>query len=253
MKKRVLIFGIAAAVLVGLGATTGQLAWDVLRLNDADASNYIEIRPASTISSNFSLTLPSADGSADDVLVTDGAGTLSFTTGVSSGTFSGDLTLENDETISNSDDGVVDITTAGTLRNTYDAAAYADFTMADAGGLTVDVTSDGTASVDFADPVYMSGGAGTLKIFTHQDDSLADDGTVDLPDATSGFVIVSCGAESAVAVVEADGSVADVSSTTNVAYTDSDTDLCLFDDGTNVTLKNRLGEAKEIRITYFYN
>lgn len=45
---------------------------------DSDSSNYIGIRAPSTVASNVTFTLPSADGTADQVLKTDGAGNLSF-------------------------------------------------------------------------------------------------------------------------------------------------------------------------------
>jgi hypothetical protein len=51
-----------------------------LRFNDADSSNYVAFRSAATVSSNLTWTLPSTDGSAGQVLSTDGSGTLSWTT-----------------------------------------------------------------------------------------------------------------------------------------------------------------------------
>lgn len=45
-----------------------------------DTSGKIELVAANTISPNIAFTLPSADGSAGQVLATDGAGTLSFVT-----------------------------------------------------------------------------------------------------------------------------------------------------------------------------
>lgn len=100
---------------------------------------------------------------------------------------------------------------------------------------------------------HLSAGAGTVKIFSHQEDSLADDGTVSLPDATSGFVLVSCNAECGLWLVQNDGSSSKVVGTANTANTDSDTDLCVYDGGsTQAIAKNRLGATGEIRIIYFY-
>ena len=58
-----------------------------LRLADSDSSNWVALQAASTISSNVTFTLPSADGSDGQMLKTNGSGTLSFTTvqGVPSG------------------------------------------------------------------------------------------------------------------------------------------------------------------------
>ena len=49
-----------------------------LRFADSDSSNYIALQAPATISTNFTLTLPTNDGVANQALVTDGSGTLSF-------------------------------------------------------------------------------------------------------------------------------------------------------------------------------
>lgn len=51
-----------------------------LRFADSDSSNYVAFQGASTISSNVTWTLPAADGTANQAIVTNGSGTLSFTT-----------------------------------------------------------------------------------------------------------------------------------------------------------------------------
>lgn len=94
---------------------------------------------------------------------------------------------------------------------------------------------------------------GTLRIFTHQSDSIADDDTVNLFDATAGWVDVSCNGEAGRWVVQSDGTVTKVCGTANTAATDSDTDLCVYQSGTQAIVKNRLGAVGEIRIIYFYN
>lgn len=94
---------------------------------------------------------------------------------------------------------------------------------------------------------------GDVVLFTHQEDSLADDGTVSLPDATSGMVFASCNAEAGMWLVQSDGSVTKISGSTNTAATDSDTDLCVYDGGgTTAIVKNRLGATGEIRIFYYH-
>ena len=51
-----------------------------------NGSNYIALKAANSIASNLTLTLPAADGTSGQALVTDGAGTLSFgSAGVSAG------------------------------------------------------------------------------------------------------------------------------------------------------------------------
>ncbi|MBI2104492.1 MAG: hypothetical protein HYT90_02765, partial [Candidatus Omnitrophica bacterium] len=68
-----------------------------LRLADADSSNYVALQGPSTVSSNVTWTMPSADGSANQVLTTDGSGTLAWATaGSISGV--GDITAIGDIT-----------------------------------------------------------------------------------------------------------------------------------------------------------
>jgi hypothetical protein len=49
-----------------------------LRLADLDSSNWVALQAPATVASNLTLTVPAADGTADQSLVTDGAGALSF-------------------------------------------------------------------------------------------------------------------------------------------------------------------------------
>ena len=88
---------------------------------------------------------------------------------------------------------------------------------------------------------------------------LADDATVNLPDATAAMVTVACGAEFIYANVGADGAVtlagygeSDVGCiSANGSITDVDAKLCLFDGGTAATIKNRLAATKRVFVRYF--
>lgn len=51
-----------------------------LRFADSDSSNYVAFQGASTISSNVTWTLPAADGTANQAIVTNASGILSFAT-----------------------------------------------------------------------------------------------------------------------------------------------------------------------------
>ena len=51
-----------------------------LRLADADSSHYVALQAPTTVASNVTLTLPNNDGDADQALITDGSGNLSFST-----------------------------------------------------------------------------------------------------------------------------------------------------------------------------
>jgi hypothetical protein len=89
--------------------------------------------------------------------------------------------------------------------------------------------------------------------FTYQADALADDGTVNLPDATSGVCFVTCNAEAGMWLVKNDGSVVRVAGSANTDAADTDAKLDIYDGGTYAIVKNRLGTTGEIRIIYFYN
>ena len=49
-----------------------------LRLADTDDSAYVGLRSHATVSGSYTLTFPAATGTADQILVTDGSGNLSF-------------------------------------------------------------------------------------------------------------------------------------------------------------------------------
>lgn len=95
--------------------------------------------------------------------------------------------------------------------------------------------------------------AGVLKFWTYQADALDDDGTVHLPSATSGFVLVACNGECGLWSVKADGTCSKVAGSTHTADTDSDGSLCVYDGGTYGVIRNRLGARGEIRAFYAYN
>ena len=88
---------------------TGDLTLNAqadVRWSDADSSNYIAVQAPSTVASNVTFTLPTADGSAGQLLKTDGSGTLGWATDsttdatkmpLAGGTFTGDINLDNQE------------------------------------------------------------------------------------------------------------------------------------------------------------
>ena len=49
-----------------------------LRLADSDSSNWVALQAPATVASNLTFTAPATDGTADQSLVTDGSGALSF-------------------------------------------------------------------------------------------------------------------------------------------------------------------------------
>ena len=86
----------AAAYVSGdgfLATTGGTMTGDILmgaqsdlRFGDADSSNYVAFQAPATVASNVVFTLPAADGSTGQAIVTNGSGTLSFgSAGISTG------------------------------------------------------------------------------------------------------------------------------------------------------------------------
>ena len=71
-----------SAISTPLAVTGNATAGAELRLpEDTDnGTNYVAIKAPDSIASNLTLTLPSADGANGQALVTNGSGTLSFTT-----------------------------------------------------------------------------------------------------------------------------------------------------------------------------
>jgi hypothetical protein len=69
--------------------TTGQVditAEGDLRLQDATGGEYVALQAPATISASYTLTMPGADGTSGQALVTNGSGTLSFAdAGISTG------------------------------------------------------------------------------------------------------------------------------------------------------------------------
>jgi len=73
---------LANVVSAGGGLSTGQV--DIteqgdLRLQDTTGGQYVALQAPGTVSASFTLTLPAADGSANQFLKTDGSGALTFT------------------------------------------------------------------------------------------------------------------------------------------------------------------------------
>lgn len=159
-----------------------------------------------------------------------------------------------------------DLATFALIANTAIAAGASGFTLTAnsvalaveaASAINQDVTSDAGPTFDHMHVTNnLACGtltAGAINLFPYQDDSLADDGTVNLPDATSGICFVSCNAECGMWLVQNDGAVTKISGSANTAAADTDGSLCVYDGGTNGVVKNRLGATGEIRIIYFYS
>jgi len=79
-------FGISSTgALTAYGGDLTLNAQGDLRFADSDSSNYIAIQAPTTITANVTLTLPAADGTSGQALVTNGSGVLSFANSVPPG------------------------------------------------------------------------------------------------------------------------------------------------------------------------
>ena len=90
-----------------------------LRFADSDSSNWVAFQAPATVASNVTWTLPSADGTADQALVTNGSGTLTW---ADSG--GGDNITEGNtsaEVVDTGSDGHFKVITEGTERLRIDS------------------------------------------------------------------------------------------------------------------------------------
>lgn len=109
VNSKAVIYGSAGEVTASQVDITGQ---GDLRLQDSTGGEYVALQAPATVGSSFTLTLPTADGTADQILKTDGSGNLGFTTVASGG-------LTHLSTVTASGASTVDIET--TFDSTYDA------------------------------------------------------------------------------------------------------------------------------------
>ena len=108
-----------------------------LRFADSDSSNYVAFQAPATISSNYTLTLPSTDGSSNQVLTTNGSGTLSWTTAA--------VTITDNTSDAATNYPAITTATSGTI--TSARVTSTKFTFQPSTGLltTTELTVNGTA------------------------------------------------------------------------------------------------------------
>ena len=118
---------VPANLKVSNGSSTGG---SVQFLEDSDnGSNYIALKAADSIASNVTFTLPTADGSANQVISTDGGGNLSF--------------VSTTSTLAGATDSDISSPTGGQLlvhdgSNSFDNVSMSgDVTMASSGAVTI--------------------------------------------------------------------------------------------------------------------
>ena len=137
-----------------VGNTLTINAANSLRLADTDSSNYVGLKAPGTVSTNYTLTLPAADGTSGQVLSTNGSGVLSFGN-------SGDVTLTGTQTLTNK------TVEAGTFTNGYtEEVATANTSTA----YTIDLANGSvqiltlTGNCTFTFPTVVSGKGFTLLL-----------------------------------------------------------------------------------------
>jgi len=110
------------------------------RFADSDSSNYVGFQAPATVSSNLVWTLPAADGSANQLLKTDGSGNLGWASDVA-------LTLvDEDNMASNS---------ASSVPSQQSVKAYVD-----AGDVNITVADESSDTTCF--PLFVTAATGTL-------------------------------------------------------------------------------------------
>jgi hypothetical protein len=70
----------ATIVNLAMSSTANLLTQSELRFQDTSGGQYVGLRASTTVSSSFTLNLPTATGTANQVIQTDGSGNLSFAT-----------------------------------------------------------------------------------------------------------------------------------------------------------------------------
>jgi len=137
-----------------VGNTLTVNAANSLRLADTDSSHYVGLKSPGTVSTNYTLTLPTADGTNGQVLSTNGSGVLSFGN-------AGDVTLTGTQTLTNK------TIEAGTFTNGYtEEVATANTSTA----YTIDLANGSvqiltlTGNCTFTFPTVVSGKGFTLLL-----------------------------------------------------------------------------------------
>jgi len=128
-----------ADFLVGNGSTSGGT---LKILEDTDnGSNFVGLKAPDTIASNFTLTLPTADGSNGQVLGTNGSGVLSFVSTTSS------IAGASDTNISSASSGQILVYDGS---DSFDNVSVSgDATLASNGALTIAANAVQIGNIDF--------------------------------------------------------------------------------------------------------
>jgi hypothetical protein len=119
-----------------------------LRFADSDSSNWVAFQAPATVASNVTWTLPATDGTSNQVLATNGSGTLSWATAGGGASISaGDSKVEVTDTGSN---GTIVFNTDGTERMRVDSSGRVLIGQT-SGGYPLDVTGGNGLGIRFTE------------------------------------------------------------------------------------------------------
>ena len=179
-----------ANLKVGNGSTAGA---SVQLLEDSDnGTNFVALKAADTLAASTTFVLPTADGSANQVIGTDGSGNLSFLSTTST------LAGADDTNITSPSDGGMLLYDADTSK-WIDNVMSGDATLADTGVLTLgsDVVDGTNIADDSIDSEHLvDGGIDTAHIansavtvgkidFLVDEDNMVSDSAVKVPSQQS--------------------------------------------------------------------
>jgi len=173
-------------------------ATGALKLYDSDDSHYVGLQSDTNVPANVTFTLPSTDGSAGQILKTNGSGGLSFATGIAAdnlsigdaavtlSTLSGNITIDataNDtDIIFKGTDNNSDITMLTLDGSEAGAATFNNKIVATELDISGDIDIDGTSNLDVVDidgAVDMASTLGVTGVVTANAGVVIDNITID--------------------------------------------------------------------------
>jgi hypothetical protein len=154
-----------SAISTPLAVTGNATAGAELRLpEDTDnGTNYVAIKAPDTIASNLTLTLPSADGTNGQALVTNGSGTLSFTTLSTTLTYSSGTAVGDNSTTAFTISSGRSVNDVLVFVNGFMLTPTTDYTIS---GTTLTFVTAPTTSAEITYRYLPLGGAYTSANFT---------------------------------------------------------------------------------------